>query len=138
MKLSPEKKANLLGAVTQVYQGYVALDFFKNRLFQIGNQALTLKQICENAINQGSLKQTIRLNGKNFNLTLTQDNDHQSYQISFTPAEEAPQKALRKPINDYHDDEALLLLSAQNFRIDMDEHHAHISNQLNDHTVIGG
>ncbi|WED42851.1 DEAD/DEAH box helicase family protein [Legionella cardiaca] len=139
MKLSRDQKENLLNAATQVYKGYVALDFFKTRAFQVEHNQLTLEQICTSAIRDGQLKQTITLSGQVFELELTKDSAN-SYQVSFKrPVSTASKKPSRKPLNDYDDSDALALLAQQNFSLEVDkEAKLQVANKLNEKTTLGG
>lgn len=138
MRQSQAQRENLLHAATQVYKGYVALDFFKNRTFQAGSEQLTLKQICDKAIHNAQFKQTIICNGLVFELKLIKDSLHR-YKISFKRPISASASSLRKPVNDYEDDEALILLTQQNFYLDVDEKaNLHVINKLNEDIIIGG
>lgn len=138
MKLGRDQKERLLKAATQVYKGYVALDFFKTRAFQIKNDQLTLAQICENAIRSGQLKQTVTCGGQVFELELTQDSVH-SYNVSFKRPLAVAGAAVRKPLNDYDDNDALALLSQQNFYLEVDQQaKLHVANKLSEKTTIGG
>lgn len=139
MKLDANRKKSILNAATHVYTHYVALDFFKTRVFHTGNNQLTLEQICENAIRDAQLKQTVTLNEQVFELELIRDEAVHGYKVSFKRPLLDSGTALRQPLNDYDDNEALSLLTQQDFSLQVDEAAKfHVANQLTEAFTIGG
>lgn len=121
MKFPESEKKNIIGSAKSVYNGYLAIDFFKSREFckltEKAPKAVTLQQLCNDAINANELNKTFFCNGTAYTLELTKKEDfHYSMQISLT-SPQIPTLAFKKRIKDYSDDEAMALISKQRMEI---------------------
>jgi hypothetical protein len=141
MKLNQDQKANLLNTATQVYKGYVALDFFKTRNFsknQEDKNQINLLQTVHGLIRQGKIKENIVINGQTYELKAEPGADGK-YSILLKRAILASGKSTRKLITSYDDNEALALLAEQNFCLEYDDQgKPQISNYLNEQMKLGG
>ncbi|MDX2347056.1 MAG: DEAD/DEAH box helicase family protein [Legionella sp.] len=137
MHLSKDSKANLLAKANQVYQSYVALDFFKTK--KLHNNT-SLLEICTDAIKENKLEQDITINGTACELKITVDAQN-NYNISFSrPVDFTNNQAITKKITEYSDSEALNLLTKQNFCLHQTGNNQFaVSNQIDDAgNAIGG
>ena len=138
MRLNRDQKHQLLTTAEAVYKGYVALDFFKTRSFTTENTKETLLELCEKAIESEQIKQIITLNGQVYELELMTDAIH-AYKVSFKRPLLMTTNALRKPLNDYDTDDALTLLTQQNFYLDIDDkQQLQVVHALTDVVKLGG
>ena len=139
MKLTNREKNRLLDAIQIVYLSYLGLDFLKTRFFNSGT--LSLQNLCEKAIQEKNFKQTVVIDGVNYQLLLTAEKDN-TYKVSFLHAlGSRGGNNLLKKISDYTDREALGVLTHQQFSIQYDPQQPIapiVTNAINHHLTIGG
>lgn len=143
MQLSSAQKEKLLSTSESVYKGYVALDFFKTQRWDIkADEAplgMSLMDLCQRAIANKELDQTVTLNGSQYTLQLIPDGEN-SYRIALLPALSFEQ-GVRKPFKEYTQGDIVDLLRSQSFSITVVNDELALSNDLcvNNKTVtIGG
>lgn len=116
MKLSAEKKQNLLNVAKMTYQGYAALDIFKNKSFTIDGKIKTFFELCQEIQSREIESRQVNING--LIITLTLENGHFQIDIDSKSKESLTQN-LSVYLND--DLEALKLLSNQCFLLTRDK-----------------
>lgn len=121
MKFTESEKKNLIDSAKTVYNGYLAMDFFKSRpmctLSEKEKEAFTLQKICDIAIASNELNKSFFCNGKAYLLELTKTEDD-AYNVQITP--QFPQSdnlAFKKRITDYSDEEVMAIISKQHLTI---------------------
>lgn len=121
MKLSETQKQSLLTSAIDVYQGYLALDFFKNNTWQqMDGQEKTLLELCQEQMRANNTAPVYyMLNGHAVSITLTPSIFNQ-YTISITPSTDLPTPKC-KSMGSYSDIDQLALLANQRFTIENNE-----------------
>lgn len=139
MKLNPAEKNKLLSSAHGVYLAYAALDFFKSRTFTTESGKKSVFELCQQAIKEKQYEQVVLINGVNYKLVLKPEKDN-TFKVEFSKPIAAKSRPEVKKINSYSDQDALHLLSSQQFTLHIpdDSGEPAVSNTINNQLVIGG
>ncbi|KTC64905.1 Type III restriction enzyme, res subunit (plasmid) [Legionella adelaidensis] len=135
MKLSAACKQNLLSHAKKIYSAYLALDFFKNVKLGTAHHPASLQDICLAAIETNKLQQTLQIEGKVYQLTLTPTAT--GYDVKFGQPLGQPAAQCKK-ISHYTNSEIVDLLANQTFHLHRTDEGYALSNTLDSKNTIGG
>ena len=139
MKLSEAGKNKLLDSANKIYLAYTALDFFKTRTFVTSGGNKSIYDLCNQALADKKLDQTVLINGINYKLILTPGKDN-TYKVHFARPISSSVNSVVHKISAYEDQDALNLLANQEFTLEIpdDGGAPAVSNRINQDYVIGG